>query len=342
MSSHAYDRPHTPLSISTLLFVVGGALITLALLALTGYLERRGYALARGLGMSLLIFVPGPFYSRLHPAWRARVRELGAAPQVGAATATAVGLGLVTALAIDVARDGIPIMTGVQALTLALFMTLVTLLGGWISTSQFRKQAAKRNWPPEATMSLRELLARPSAERSTRTGAPGIESEWSPLHDFHLCGSRIQLLDVMGAGKDDDGVIVRTRPGDSIIEGRTYGADRRLSRLRLRDADVADLVRRERIGTLQVSSGVLAICDVDRLASWAARDADDLRTWRHGLLQAVGDPFGDYPCEQAGTSVVFAATGFGAGTYEVFNLVSGSRVAGLEIEFIPFGTRCPG
>jgi hypothetical protein len=339
LSGHAYDRRDTPLSIPTLLFVVGGALFTLGLLALTGYLERRGYALARGLGISLLVLTPGPFYSRLHPAWRARVPEVGAALQVGAATAIAVAVGLVTALGIDAARDGVPVMTVAEALALALFMALVTLLGGWISALLFRNEAAKRSRAPEATMSLGESLARPTAERLAREGAAGIESEWSPLHNFHLRGSRIQVLDVTGAGTDDDGVIVRTRPGDSVIEGRVYGAECRLSRLRLRDADAADLERRERIGTLHVASGVLAICDVDRLASWATRDADDWRTWREKLVQAVVAPVGDYPCEPAETTVVFAATGFGAGTYEVFNLVSGSRVAGLEIEFIPFGTR---
>jgi hypothetical protein len=340
LSSHAYDRPDAPVNISTLLFVVGGAVFTLGLLAFTGYLERRGYAIARGLGISLLIVVPGPLYSRLHPAWRARVLEVGAAPLVGAATAIAVAVGLVTALGIDAARDGVPVMTSAEALTLALFMALVTLLGGWISATLFQKEATKRNRPAEATMSLGEFLARPSARRSLESAA-GIESEWSTLHNFHLDGSRIQVLDVLGAGTDDDGVIVRTRPGDSVIEGRMYGAECRLSRLRLRDADCADLVRRERIGTLHVSSGVLAICDVDRLASWAARDAKDWDTWRDGLLHAVVEPVGDYPCEPAGTSVVYAATGFGAGTYEVFNLVDGSRVAGLEIEFIPFGSPHP-
>ncbi|MFN2567619.1 MAG: hypothetical protein ABR499_21705 [Gemmatimonadaceae bacterium] len=324
------------------MFVVCGALYTLAVLVATSYHHARGYELARRLGLALLVFVPGPLYGRPHPAWRANTPDVGASRSVGAATGFAVALGLAAAVGSGIARRGVAELTLPGALQLGAFTSAIAGFGAWCSTHLFRQHAVRRNLPPESFMTLSEFLARPSVERAPRKGAAGSESAWLTLHDFHLRGRRVQILDARHAGKDGEGIIVPARPGEYVIEARvmTYGSERRISRLRMRAWD-ATCVLGERVGSVATDSGAVAICDVDRLAAWASANDDDFLNWREAFSHdRVGDA-GEYACEPAGTVVAYAASGFGDDTYPVFYSVSGGRPVGVEVEFIAAGTRYP-
>ena len=96
-------------------------------------------------------------------------------------------------------------------------------------------------------------------------GALGAESDWLFHCEFEIQGKRLQLLDVLMAGNDGEGVILEVSPGVYVVEARVmrYGIDRRISRVRVHPKGEIGTP-----GTLAGEVGVdlaaVAICDVDR------------------------------------------------------------------------------
>ena len=146
---------------------------------------------------------------------------------------------------------------------------------------------------------------------------------------------RLQMLDVFMAGNDDEGVILDASRGIYVVEARviTYGTDRRISRVRVYpEAQV--VTQGELAGEVDVDLAAVAICDVDRLASWAKNDEAEWQRWGDRLWFGRTTPAGLYTCEPATTVVPFVDSGFGDGTYPVYYLMHDGQAVGLEAEFI--------
>ncbi len=112
---------------------------------------------------------------------------------------------------------------------------------------------------------LADFLASTQTGPEVEQGALGAESDWLFHCEFEIQGKRLQLLDVLMAGNDGEGVILEVSPGVYVVEARVmrYGIDRRISRVRVHPKGEIGTP-----GTLAGEVGVdlaaVAICDVDR------------------------------------------------------------------------------
>ena len=183
--------------------------------------------------------------------------------------------------------------------------------------------------------SLTDILALELSGNETESGTPGVVSDWLFLCAFQLHGTRLQMLDVLMAGNDNEGVILDASPGVYFVDARviTYGIDRRISHVRVHPKGQVGTLG-ERAGEIGIDLAGLAICDVDRLAGWAANDQDEWQRWGQPLWFGRTSQAGVYSCEPAKTVVPFVESGFGDGTYPVYYLMHDGRRVGLEAEFI--------
>jgi hypothetical protein len=323
-------------------FVAGGAILTVGALWLTSYLEARQFRMARQLMMLLLLLVPGLLYSRLHPAWRERSPSIETSSAVGIATGLAVLIGFLTGLGVTVARVGTSGLTTRGLTTFLLFTTLFAALATWFATALFAKHVIARANPDRET-TLREFLDRVRTGPAPTKELLGTESDWMPLGQLDVGGSRLQITDLEHIGDERGGTVIPVPQGLYLVEARvvTYAREPRISRLRVR-VDLVPSTLGERAGTVHVDVGAVVVCDVDRLATWRAANEDAWRQWVACLANEPLNGAGEYPCEPAGTSVFYVASGFGGGTFPAFYLMTkGGHPVGLEVEFIRAGTPYP-
>jgi len=206
-----------------------------------------------------------------------------------------------------------------------------------VLANSYRKMAAEDFWLiySHAAEWLDFHPARVREPSAPVGSALGAESDWLFHCEFEIQGKRLQLLDVLMAGNDGEGVILEVSPGVYVVEARvmTYGIDRRISRVRVHP-------KRETgtpgglAGEVGVDLAAVAVCDVDRLAAWAHDHEDEWQRWGHQLWYGRTTPAGLYACEPARTVVPFIDSGLGDGTYPVYYLMNDGRAVGLEAAFL--------
>lgn len=166
-------------------------------------------------------------------------------------------------------------------------------------------------------------------------GAADPESDWLFHCDLPIQGRRLQILDVVMAGNDGEGVTLDVAPGPYVVEARvmTYATDHRISRVRVHPKGAVGTVG-DVAGMVGVDLGAVAICDVDRLAPWAKDHEDAWQEWGQDLWYGRTEPAGLYTCTAASTVVPFLDSGLGDGTYPVYSLMENGRAIGLEAVFL--------
>lgn len=181
-----------------------------------------------------------------------------------------------------------------------------------------------------AATPLSEWLASGTGGRSAAS-----ESDWLFHCEFPIQGRRLQVLDVVMAGNDGEGVIIEVPPGVYVVEAcvLTDGTNRRISRVRVHPKGVVGALGKL-AGKVGVDLAAVAICDVDRLAPWARDHEDDWQKWGQDLWYGRTAPAGLYECTAAGTVVPFLDSGHGDGTYPVYLLVEMGTAIGLEVVFL--------
>ena len=182
---------------------------------------------------------------------------------------------------------------------------------------------------------LADFLTSTQTGPEVEQGALGAESDWLFHCEFEIQGKRLQLLDVLMAGNDGEGVILEVSPGVYVVEARvmTYGIDRRISRVRVHPKGEIGTPG-ALAGEVGVDLAAVAICDVDRLAAWAQDHEDEWQRWGNQLGYGRTTPAGLYACEPAKTVVPFVDSGFGDGTYPVYYSMNDGRAVGLETVFL--------
>lgn len=178
-------------------------------------------------------------------------------------------------------------------------------------------------------------LASPPGEADGDRRSAYSESDWLSHCDFPVQGRRLQLLDVVMAGNDGEGVIIDVPPGVYAVEARvmTHETDHRISRVRVHPKGTVGTVG-SLAGRVGVDLGAVAICDVDRLAPWARDHEDAWQVWGQDLWYGRTEPAGLYTCTAASTVVPFLDSGRGDGTYPVYSLMENGRAIGLEAVFL--------
>ena len=171
-------------------------------------------------------------------------------------------------------------------------------------------------------------------------GSPGTETEWMHCCGFELKGTRLWVGDLAFVPAEDAGVSAELPPGkyEIAVMGVAYGEDHRAARLRVASSDGA---LGAELGTFGTDWGMAGVCDMDRMDGLVERDEEGYMEW---LSEFMGQDFatpGVAACEPADTKVIYTPSGFGDGTFTVFELRAGDALVGLEVEFIASETPYP-
>ncbi len=140
----------------------------------------------------------------------------------------------------------------------------------------------------------------------------------------------------------EDGLVVEVEPGTYAIEakGIDYVGDRRVSRLRVFQRSGTPPTLGKKIGETWTDTACSAVCDLDRFTKeWNALGEDaasDKLQEEYGV-----EDCGIFRLSPQGSSVPYVTSGFGDGAFPVFELCSGLKRVGFEIEFIAAGESYP-
>jgi hypothetical protein len=171
-------------------------------------------------------------------------------------------------------------------------------------------------------------------------GSLGAETDWMRCCGFELKGSRLWIGDLAFVPAEDAGVSAELPTGkyEIAVMGVAYGEDRRAARLRVASSDGK---LGAKLGSFGTDWGVAGVCDIDRMDNLVERDEEGYLEW---LGEFMGQDFatpGVALCEPADTKVVYSPSGFGDGTFTVFELRTDGQLVGLEVEFIEPETPYP-
>lgn len=114
-----------------------------------------------------------------------------------------------------------------------------------------------------------------------------------------------------------------------------YGSDSCIAAMRAIPPGL-DVEMGNKIGTIPVDFGGVAVVDIDVIAPIAEADEDEWIEWLEDIhfSDDAGNPLRIFQLEETGTKIPCVAGGFGDGTYDVFELLSNGSVLGMEVEFI--------
>lgn len=167
-------------------------------------------------------------------------------------------------------------------------------------------------------------------------GAKPLERRLFKVADLPVRGKHLGFGDAWAA--PNDAVTVPVPPGtyEVHVEAFSYGTDGRIARLIVHLPGAAP-VRGKAIGEFGVDVATAAVFDADVLEDYMD---DDEESWEGWLDEYTTRDFeeldmaGLHPCPDADTAMVYCSTGFGDGSYEVFELLREGRVVGAEAVFL--------
>ena len=174
---------------------------------------------------------------------------------------------------------------------------------------------------------LRDAIARIAAKHRL----PGTESEWLPLGEFTLEGPQLYLVDPGLSGSDLEGVKLDSPAGvyGVFIRSMAFGRDHRVSRLRV-------VLRGSKpslgpgIGKCQVDTGRFLVCDHRAFSKVRAEtEAAGLKAFFGNMSEC-----GHGVARLSGVPVYHTESGFGDGSYPIFELREATARVGAEVEFI--------
>lgn len=156
---------------------------------------------------------------------------------------------------------------------------------------------------------------------------------------FELRGTRLGFSDPWGIL---DAVPVVCPSGQYGLEAECfrYGSDARIARV------IATLAgRRGERGSLYGAFGVdvgnACIFDYDAIEGYADSAGDAFEAWVQGYVDGTWNRSGTIACAPAKTSVAYFSSGFGDGTYQVYELRDDYEIVGAETVFLEPGTPYP-
>jgi len=159
------------------------------------------------------------------------------------------------------------------------------------------------------------------------------------LSRFTLSGPEFLIVDAAFLPSKEDGLVVKAPSGSYVIQAKViaYGCDRRISRLRA-VLDGFQVQLGDKIGETWTDTATTAICDL-RVFSEAWGDDDDASYAKIEEALDNAEAFGvAVLSEAAGAVAPFVSSGFGDGTFPVFQVVKEGKRVGFEVEFIAENT----
>jgi TPR repeat protein len=187
-------------------------------------------------------------------------------------------------------------------------------------------------------MKLAEYFSKDRIEFLKPTPATGERSDWLDFCDLILKGSSILVVDAQFVPSESDGLLVKLSPGIYSVQAKVanYGGDQRVARLRVFQKGGNPKLA-EKIGETWTDTAKTGICDFEIFSQAWGKDDDASYNVIEPFFDTE-DEFGIATLNQAGNAVMpFVSSGFGDGSFTVFELQADGQRAGFEIEFIADG-----
>jgi hypothetical protein len=167
-------------------------------------------------------------------------------------------------------------------------------------------------------------------------GTVGVESDWMDTGTVEVTTGSLWAGDPFVCNAED-GCVVKVPPGVYALEARAmeFAGRKRVSRLRVYLQGTQEPALGKKVGETLTDTGMMAVCDIVALDQAIGGDYDrfnELVTQRDykdcGVVQfEMKKPI----------AIPYASTAFGDGDATVFELKSGRRRVGMELEFLPPG-----
>lgn len=160
--------------------------------------------------------------------------------------------------------------------------------------------------------------------------------------DFELRGTRLGFSEPWAIL---DAVPVFCPSGSYVLvaECLRYGNDCRIARVTATRARRTG-VRGALYGAIDVDVGNACVFDYDAIEGYADSDENAFENWIDANIVGKTTPFaGSVACDSAKTTIEFVTSGFGDGTYSVYELRDDYDIVGAEVVFLdtdepyPFG-----
>ncbi len=188
--------------------------------------------------------------------------------------------------------------------------------------------------------SIKEFLST-KVDRGPIDDGKGEFSDWLHFTDFKLTGKALQFVEsrVLGIRGENEYecVEIPANTADFLIQckGVRYGDDTRIAAMRTIPPGI-EIKRGNKIGTIPIDFGGVAVVDIDVIAPQSQKDEDDWIEWLEDIhfSDEADGPLRIFYQKETGSKIPCVDAGFGDGTYDVFELLSNGAVVGLEVEFI--------
>jgi hypothetical protein len=192
---------------------------------------------------------------------------------------------------------------------------------------------------------LETYLAEKSSEKNAPTlGRKGKESDWLAFAEFSCKSGKILVIDPGLCRIIENGTLITCSPGIYDLHAKVvaYGSEKRVSRLRVvqrgaQGYSLGDALEEEAV----VDVAGLAVCDADALERAWGDDEDStleaLQDWMPIEKAAVELIIPKYP----DATLYMVESGFGDGSFPIFELSENGIRVGFEVELIEPGTPYP-
>ncbi len=175
-----------------------------------------------------------------------------------------------------------------------------------------------------------------------KKGMVGVETDWKLLSKLTLKGGKFLVCDFQFIPSEKDGISVQAPPGIYTVEAKAidFDGDRRISRLRVLQRGKKPCIGKQ-LGDTWTDTAMTGICDLEILSKeWTAIGQDKAEEKLQEEYER-GEDCGVFTLKSKGTKVPFVSSGFGDGTFPIFELCDSEDRVGFEIEFIFVSTPYP-
>lgn len=177
---------------------------------------------------------------------------------------------------------------------------------------------------------------------TAKKGEVGKETDWINLCELDLTGTKFLVVDANFVPSAKDGIMISSTPGkyQVQIKGIDFSGDRRVSRLKAFLKSESPTIGNQ-VGETWTDTALTGIVDFESFSKVWGDDDDASYDKLQDKLESA-ENFGVIKFDKAANVLMpFVSSGFGDGSFPVFELVSDGQVVGLEVEFISAETKYP-
>ncbi len=178
-------------------------------------------------------------------------------------------------------------------------------------------------------------------EDEPKQGQTGHFTDWLAFYELQLAGDALQFTEtrVLGLRGNDEYECyeIPVSPGAFVVEckGVSFGADLRIAGLRAYPEGVRT-IRGKKVSEIPVDMGGVSVVDIATVYQSMEENREAYEEWIEDTLYGSEEilQFMFHEWELTKTTIPSVESGFGDGTYDLYELISDGIVVGLEVEFI--------